>query len=113
MGLRAGGLLPSPQLQAFPVSVVHKDHYENLYCVVSGEKHFLLHPPSDRPFIPYGRWHDLQGAGSQWCREDKSPGKAGCLGLRPSHRVQPLCSLHAGNTEWVGYGREGLTSCCH
>lgn len=34
---------------------VHKDHYENLYCVVSGEKHFLLHPPSDRPFIPYGR----------------------------------------------------------
>ncbi|XP_058397303.1 cytosolic phospholipase A2 beta isoform X4 [Diceros bicornis minor] len=32
---------------------VHKDHYENLYCVVSGEKHFLLHPPSDRPFIPY------------------------------------------------------------
>ena len=34
---------------------VHKDHYENLYCVLSGEKHFLLHPPSDRPFIPYGR----------------------------------------------------------
>ncbi|XP_028622760.1 bifunctional peptidase and (3S)-lysyl hydroxylase JMJD7 isoform X2 [Grammomys surdaster] len=34
-------------------SLVHKDHYENLYCVVSGEKHFLLHPPSDRPFIPY------------------------------------------------------------
>lgn len=34
--------------------LVHKDHYENLYCVVSGEKYFLLHPPSDRPFIPYG-----------------------------------------------------------
>lgn len=34
---------------------MHKDHYENLYCVVSGEKRFLLHPPSDRPFIPYGR----------------------------------------------------------
>ncbi|XP_063666272.1 cytosolic phospholipase A2 beta-like isoform X7 [Pan troglodytes] len=32
---------------------LHKDHYENLYCVVSGEKHFLFHPPSDRPFIPY------------------------------------------------------------
>ncbi|KAK2497146.1 hypothetical protein MC885_016982, partial [Smutsia gigantea] len=30
-----------------------KDHYENLYCVVSEEKHLLLHPPSDRPFIPY------------------------------------------------------------
>ncbi|XP_044248444.1 bifunctional peptidase and (3S)-lysyl hydroxylase JMJD7 isoform X3 [Ursus americanus] len=34
-------------------ALVHKDHYENLYCVVSGEKRFLLHPPSDRPFIPY------------------------------------------------------------
>lgn len=33
---------------------VHKDHYENLYCVVSGEKHFVLMPPTDRPFIPYG-----------------------------------------------------------
>lgn len=33
---------------------VHKDHYENLYCVVSGEKHFILLPPTDRPFIPYG-----------------------------------------------------------
>nr|XP_054949524.1 bifunctional peptidase and (3S)-lysyl hydroxylase JMJD7 isoform X4 [Pan paniscus] len=32
---------------------LHKDHYENLYCVVSGEKHFLFHPPSDWPFIPY------------------------------------------------------------
>uniref|UniRef100_A0ABI7XWH2 JmjC domain-containing protein n=1 Tax=Felis catus TaxID=9685 RepID=A0ABI7XWH2_FELCA len=35
------------------VTSLHKDHYENLYCVVSGEKHFVLHPPSDRPFIPY------------------------------------------------------------
>ncbi|KAG7235777.1 hypothetical protein CRUP_016724, partial [Coryphaenoides rupestris] len=32
----------------------HKDHYENLYCVISGEKTFILLPPTDRPFIPYG-----------------------------------------------------------
>ncbi|PSR91359.1 JmjC domain-containing protein [Actinidia chinensis var. chinensis] len=25
----------------------HKDHYENLYAVVAGEKHFLLLPPTD------------------------------------------------------------------
>ncbi|CAN4128001.1 unnamed protein product [Withania somnifera] len=25
----------------------HKDHYENVYAVVSGEKHFLLLPPTD------------------------------------------------------------------
>ncbi|KAM8833152.1 bifunctional peptidase and (3S)-lysyl hydroxylase JMJD7 [Synchiropus picturatus] len=36
------------------VTSMHKDHYENLYCVVSGEKRFILLPPTDRPFIPYG-----------------------------------------------------------
>ncbi|KAM3870921.1 bifunctional peptidase and (3S)-lysyl hydroxylase JMJD7 [Diretmus argenteus] len=36
------------------VTSMHKDHYENLYCVISGEKHFILLPPTDRPFIPYG-----------------------------------------------------------
>ncbi|XP_075399046.1 bifunctional peptidase and (3S)-lysyl hydroxylase JMJD7-like [Tenrec ecaudatus] len=35
------------------VMSLHKDHYENLYCVLYEEKHFLLYPPSDRPFIPY------------------------------------------------------------
>ncbi|XP_017263005.1 bifunctional peptidase and (3S)-lysyl hydroxylase JMJD7 [Kryptolebias marmoratus] len=40
--------------EANAVTSMHKDPYENLYCVVSGEKHFLLLPPTDRPFIPYG-----------------------------------------------------------
>ncbi|XP_065834269.1 bifunctional peptidase and (3S)-lysyl hydroxylase Jmjd7-like [Oscarella lobularis] len=35
------------------VTSMHKDHYENLYCVVAGEKTFVLHPPTDAPFIPY------------------------------------------------------------
>ncbi|XP_046873564.1 bifunctional peptidase and (3S)-lysyl hydroxylase JMJD7 isoform X2 [Hypomesus transpacificus] len=39
--------------EARAVTSMHKDHYENLYCVISGEKHFILLPPSDRPFIPY------------------------------------------------------------
>ncbi|KAM9294406.1 bifunctional peptidase and (3S)-lysyl hydroxylase JMJD7 [Gastrophryne carolinensis] len=39
--------------EAAAVTSFHKDHYENLYCVISGEKHFILLPPSDRPFIPY------------------------------------------------------------
>jgi len=33
------------------VSSLHKDHYENLYVVVSGEKHFTLLPPIDFPFL--------------------------------------------------------------
>ena len=66
------------------VLAVHKDHYENLYCVVSGEKHFLLHPPSDRPFIPYGRRYSLGGVpsrmveGGQW-------GAPGGLGTQHLH----------------------------
>ncbi|XP_039905676.1 bifunctional peptidase and (3S)-lysyl hydroxylase JMJD7 [Simochromis diagramma] len=40
--------------EANAITSMHKDHYENLYCVVAGEKHFVLMPPTDRPFIPYG-----------------------------------------------------------
>merc|ERR1712002_1170923 len=40
--------------EARAVTSMHKDHYENLYCVISGEKNFILLPPTDRPFIPYG-----------------------------------------------------------
>ena len=34
-------------------SSVHKDNYENIYCVVRGEKVFTLIPPTDQAFIPY------------------------------------------------------------
>lgn len=43
----------------------HKDHYENVYAVVSGEKHFLLLPPTDvhrmyiRPY-PAANYHYSQ-----------------------------------------------------
>lgn len=40
--------------EANAITSMHKDHYENLYCVISGEKNFILLPPTDRPFIPYG-----------------------------------------------------------
>eukprot|EP01119_Soliformovum_irregulare_P002086 TRINITY_DN1215_c0_g1_i2.p1 TRINITY_DN1215_c0_g1~~TRINITY_DN1215_c0_g1_i2.p1 ORF type:complete len:171 (+),score=49.43 TRINITY_DN1215_c0_g1_i2:509-1021(+) len=29
------------------ISSTHKDHYENIYVVVAGEKHFTLLPPTD------------------------------------------------------------------
>lgn len=38
------------------VSSLHKDHYENLYCVISGEKTFTLYPPTDLPYIPHGHY---------------------------------------------------------
>ncbi|XP_072221409.1 bifunctional peptidase and (3S)-lysyl hydroxylase JMJD7 isoform X2 [Leuresthes tenuis] len=43
-----------PHVPWMSSALVHKDPYENLYCVISGEKHFILLPPTDRPFIPYG-----------------------------------------------------------
>ncbi|XP_035211781.1 bifunctional peptidase and (3S)-lysyl hydroxylase Jmjd7-like isoform X1 [Stegodyphus dumicola] len=35
------------------VTSLHKDHYENIYCVVKGKKEFILHPPTDAAWIPY------------------------------------------------------------
>ena len=36
------------------VSSLHKDHYENMYVVVHGVKHFLLFPPADVAFLENG-----------------------------------------------------------
>ena len=35
---------------------MHKDNYENIYCVVAGYKDFILHPPTDAPWIPYKKY---------------------------------------------------------
>eukprot|EP00668_Euglena_longa_P031395 GGOE01040589.1.p1 GENE.GGOE01040589.1~~GGOE01040589.1.p1 ORF type:complete len:341 (-),score=73.42 GGOE01040589.1:53-991(-) len=50
------------------VSSMHKDHYENLYVVVRGEKHFTLLPPWDshfthtRPYPPARFSEDTTGS---------------------------------------------------
>lgn len=35
------------------VTSLHKDPFENIYCVVNGWKDFVLLPPTDRPWLPY------------------------------------------------------------
>lgn len=35
---------------------MHKDPYENIYCVINGHKDFILIPPSDLPCIPYKKY---------------------------------------------------------
>ncbi|VVC99984.1 bifunctional peptidase and (3S)-lysyl hydroxylase Jmjd7 [Leptidea sinapis] len=35
------------------VTSMHKDPYENIYCVIDGHKDFILIPPTDLPFVPY------------------------------------------------------------
>uniref|UniRef100_A0ABM5FAB4 Bifunctional peptidase and (3S)-lysyl hydroxylase JMJD7 isoform X1 n=2 Tax=Pogona vitticeps TaxID=103695 RepID=A0ABM5FAB4_9SAUR len=94
------------------VTSLHKDHYENLYCVISGEKHFLLHPPSDRPFIPYemyppATYHMLED-GSFEVVDDKTAEKVPWIPLDPLNpdwerypeyaQTKPLqCTVKAGD----------------
>eukprot|EP00954_Amorphochlora_amoebiformis_P008897 691023-Amorphochlora_amoeboformis.AAC.4 len=33
------------------VSSLHRDPYENIYCVIRGSKTFTLLPPSDAPYL--------------------------------------------------------------
>ncbi|KAH9637386.1 hypothetical protein HF086_011999 [Spodoptera exigua] len=35
---------------------MHKDPYENIYCVIDGYKDFILIPPTDLPYVPYKRY---------------------------------------------------------
>jgi jumonji domain-containing protein 7 len=38
------------------VSSMHKDPYENIYCVISGEKHFTLIPGVYYPYLKEGTY---------------------------------------------------------
>lgn len=36
---------------------VHKDPYENIYCVIDGYKDFILIPPTDLACVPYKKFN--------------------------------------------------------
>ncbi|KAJ7944002.1 JmjC domain-containing protein 7 [Quillaja saponaria] len=65
----------------------HKDHYENLYAVISGEKHFLLLPPTDvhRLYI-----RNFPAAYYSYSRETKEF----TLELEKPTRYVPWCSVN-------------------
>jgi len=70
------------------VTSMHKDNYENLYCVVRGEKTFTLLPPTDRPFVPYrtyplARWRQNSSTG-QFEIEDEE-GSVPWIAVDPVH----------------------------
>jgi jumonji domain-containing protein 7 len=46
------------------VTSMHKDPYENIYCVVQGHKEVLLHPPTDLPWLPCADYRP-----ATWLRE--------------------------------------------
>lgn len=57
------------------VSSMHKDHYENLFYVLSGEKVFTLCPPADAPFLYQSEFDSgtfCQKQNGEWAvREDQ------------------------------------------
>lgn len=59
------------------VSSMHKDHYENLFYVLSGEKVFTLCPPADAPFLHLDEYDSgrfvTKGAESGWAVEPDDP----------------------------------------
>lgn len=85
------------------VSSLHKDHFENMYAVVSGEKIFTLFPPTDAAFLPEGEFPTLR----YYIAEDKGQtsmrlglSSAGCdfPTLRWIHYDPDAdCSHHRGN----------------
>ncbi|XP_031503460.1 uncharacterized protein LOC116266396 [Nymphaea colorata] len=103
----------------------HKDHYENLYAVLSGEKHFLLLPPTDvhRMYIrdyPSARYHYSKESGEftlkldeplryvPWCSVDPYP-TTDCLrqeqiSLYPRYYNGPepfSCTVKAGEVLYL------------
>lgn len=39
---------------------MHKDPYENIYCVIDGHKDFILIPPTDLPYVPYKKYEVMK-----------------------------------------------------
>ncbi|XP_075641088.1 lysine-specific demethylase JMJ32 [Castanea sativa] len=69
------------------VTSFHKDHYENLYAVVSGEKHFLLLPPTD-----YHRMYIRNYPAARYSYSQESGEFA--LELEKPARYVPWCSVN-------------------
>ncbi|XP_043198143.1 bifunctional peptidase and (3S)-lysyl hydroxylase Jmjd7-like isoform X2 [Amphibalanus amphitrite] len=91
------------------VTSLHKDHYENVYFVISGYKDILLLPPGARPWIPHrfyptatyaeegGRFElrpDSEGEPVPWA--DWAPPAEG-QEVPPGQPRPVHCRLHAGD----------------
>lgn len=63
------------------VSSMHKDPYENLYCVVKGSKLFTLLPQSAYPYL-----HTTFGVPAHFVSEDTRPADTGRSCIVPNHK---------------------------
>ncbi|XP_002731421.1 bifunctional peptidase and (3S)-lysyl hydroxylase Jmjd7 [Saccoglossus kowalevskii] len=99
------------------VTSMHKDHYENLYCVIRGEKHFILLPPTDMLYVPYGLYQAAVFKEDPTTRtfdiiEDHQTGKVPWISIDPLNpdldaypdfsKAQPIqCTAKAGETLYL------------
>lgn len=77
------------------ITSMHKDHYENLYCVIKGKKIFTLLPPSDLPLIPYrlydpARYKVTDGGNFEIIEERESPKESSTSNKVPWIAIDPL-----------------------
>ncbi|CAL1265047.1 unnamed protein product [Larinioides sclopetarius] len=71
---------------------IHKDHYENIYCVITGQKKFYLYPPVSVAWMPYQKFKKFQwyyegvhGREGKWHMKDLNEEVKWIL---PSHQPQ-------------------------
>ncbi|KAK7015906.1 JmjC domain-containing protein 7 [Halocaridina rubra] len=98
------------------VTSMHKDHYENIYCVVSGFKDFILQPPTDLPWIPYKKYqvavYKEIGSGEFKIEENHQTGSVPWICIDPlkpdlekypqyEHSNPVHCRVHAGDALYL------------
>ncbi|KAG7178031.1 Bifunctional peptidase and (3S)-lysyl hydroxylase Jmjd7-like [Homarus americanus] len=98
------------------VTSMHKDHYENIYCVVSGYKDFILLPPTDSAWVPYKSYpaatYKETTAGSFIIQEDTNTGSVPWICIDPvkpdlekypqyKHASPVFCRVHAGDALYL------------
>lgn len=85
---------------------MHKDPYENIYCVIDGYKDFILIPPTDLPFVPYKRYPqaEFRHTDAKW---DIVP--MSTAGMKADSDIDGECdedSEHDKRLPWISIGKE-------
>ena len=84
------------------LTTLHKDHYENIYCVIKGTKHFTLYPPTEGPFL-----HSQPcGAASYKQREDGTFAVVNSEGTEIHHHSRGGGGVGGGRKEGRRRGEE-------
>ena len=85
---------------------VHKNPYENIYCVVRGYKEIILQPPTDLPWIPY---RHLRSAVYKETDDDKDSKSLIVVGLENLKKVLKRDFTQDGNDSDLSAEKSEIT----